>query len=439
MDPDLRRRRQEQDGRDAALEEEGPVAHPFWSERARAEVDLMRARPADLDSKGDKLPEVRVDEEEIHPAYGGEGSTGGGKGQGSPSGTLDGVSRGRTAAGEKPRDLPRIQEVETTVVEDGHPKTAPEPTDLLSMSPVKPEAFSENNSESPKPSLERPGVGLTGQPRELSAAKLVGVQNLSGSGALDSEVGGSSRAFRRPTLETSEDVGAQEVSSTTVESVSDGKVLNMSHSFSGESSGSVGVRVGRAEGASEGTAKRSILLSPEAQGSLKGLAYEISDPSDQQFEIARLRSLVEHLHDRLERAETERSTRRSRSFGSASSGRRVEDVELKGQRVNLQGSEGYPLPPVPPLPPFASEGWHSWAVSDPLQSSPDQMDFFRAPQSPVPPMDFDPSSISLSGPGAAISPSEIPAVDFGLQSSMGPPYAPHASGPTMLQGLRMPL
>ena len=302
----------------------------------------MKARPADLDLQG----EVRIDEEETHPSYD------------SASELSVGQPRGRPTTSEKPRELARIQEVEVTSGEEGTRLSSCQPPDLLSMSPEKPEASIQNKRESPKPSLEHADVGPAGQQREMSSM-LAGVQNLSGSGALDSEVGGSSKAFRHPTLET-EDVGAQEVSSTTVESVSDGKVLNTSHSFSGEASGSVGERVGRAEGASEGTARRSIPLSPEAQGSLKGLAYEILDPSDQQFEIARLRSMVEHLHDRLERAETERSTRGSRSFGSASSGRRVEDVELKGQRVNLQGSEGYPLPPVPPLPPFASEGCGLW-------------------------------------------------------------------------------
>ncbi|CAE7298434.1 unnamed protein product [Symbiodinium necroappetens] len=274
MDPTLRRRRQEPDARDVAQEEalaDGPVARPFWSDRARAEADLMRARPSDLDPMGDRLPEVRVDQVEVHPAYGGESNVGGGKGKGSPPGTLesdvlraasgraDGHSRGRNSTVEQPRDLPGIQEVESA--EDNHPAATPEPLDLLSMSPVE-QAPSENQKSSPK----HPGTlepKLTGQLRELSSAKigtLAEVQNPSGSGALDSEVGGSSRAFQRPTLETSEDVGAQEVSSTTVESVSDGKVLNMSHSFSGEASGSVG-----------------------------GLAYEISDPSEQQFEIARLR------------------------------------------------------------------------------------------------------------------------------------------------------
>ena len=180
------------------------MAHPFWSDRARAEVDLMRARPADLDLKGERLPEVRVDEEETHPAYGGEGSTGGGKGQGSPPGILHGSSRGCSAASEKPSGLPRIQEQEAATPQDVSKQATLEPTDLLSMSPVKQETLSENNLESPKPSLERPGVGLTEQPRGLSGAKLAGVQNLSGSGALDSEVGGCSRAFRRPNLETSE-------------------------------------------------------------------------------------------------------------------------------------------------------------------------------------------------------------------------------------------
>ncbi|CAE7870450.1 unnamed protein product [Symbiodinium sp. KB8] len=258
MDPTLRRRRQEPDARDVAQEEalaNGPVAHPFWSDRARAEADLMRARPSDLDPMGDRLPEVRVDQVEVHPAYGGESNVGGGKGKGSPPGTLesdvlraasgraDGHSRGRNSTVEQPRDLPKIQEVESA--EDNHPAATPEPLDLLSMSPVK-QAPSENQKSSPK----HPGTleaELTGQLRELSSAKigtLPGVQNPSGSGALDSEVGGSSRAFQRPTLETSEDVGAQEVSSTTVESVSDGKVLTMSHSFSGEASGSVGVKEG---------------------------------------------------------------------------------------------------------------------------------------------------------------------------------------------------
>ena len=428
MDPDFRKRSPEQkgregregrdgrevrEGREASSVEDGDlVAHPFWSERARAEVDLMRARPADLDLQG----EVRVDEEEIHPSYE------------NTSDLLLGQPIGRPTTSERPRELARIQEAEMTSGEEGTRVSSSQPPDLLSMSPEKPEASSQTKRESPKPSLEPSDVGPAGQQREMSSM-LAGVQNLSGSGALDSEVGGSSRAVRRSALETPEDVGAQEVSSTTVESVSDGKVLNTSHSFSGEASGSVGVRVGRAEGASEGTAKRSIPLSPEAQGSLKGLAYEISDPSDQYFEIARLRSMVEHLHDRLEKAETERSTRGSRSFGSASSGRRVEDIELKGQRVNFQSSEGYPLPPVPPLPPFASEGWHSWALSDPLQASSDPMEFLRASSSPPPPMDFDPQSISLSGPGAAISPSEVPGVDFGLQSSLGHPYVTHQSGP----------
>ena len=265
---------------------------------------------------------------------------------------------------------------------DNRPTATPEPVDLLSMSPVRTEAASENlklSSKTQKLVPSRSEVEI-GQLHELSSAKTGMLAGISGSAALDSEVGGSSRACPRPALETSEDVGAQEVSSTTVESASDGKILNTSHSFSGEASGSVGVRVGRAEGASEGTARRSTPLSPEVQGSLKGLADEISDPSHQQLEIARLRSLVEHLHDRLERAETERRTRGSRSFGSAFSGRRVEDSELKGQRVNFQSSEGYPLPPVPALPPFASQRWCSWALSDPLQSSPDQMEFIRAPQ-----------------------------------------------------------
>ncbi|CAE7937584.1 unnamed protein product [Symbiodinium sp. KB8] len=277
MDPDFRKRSPEQkgregrEGREASSVEDGDlVAHPFWSERARAEVDLMRARPADLDLQG----EVRVDEEEIHPSYE------------NTSEPLVGQSKGRSTTSERPRELARIQEVEVNSGEEGTRVSSSQPPDLLSMSPEKPEASSPTKREIPKPALEPSDVGPAGQQREMSSM-LAGVQNLSGSGALDSEVGGSSRAFRRSALETSEDAGAQEVSSTTVESVSDGKVLNTSHSFSG------------------------------AQGSLKGLAYEISDPSDQYFEIV----------------------------------------------------------------------------------SSDPMDFLRASPTPSPPMDFDPQSMSLSGPG----------------------------------------
>ncbi|OLP95354.1 hypothetical protein AK812_SmicGene22530 [Symbiodinium microadriaticum] len=378
MDPDFRKRSPEQkgregrEGREASSVEDGDlVAHPFWSERARAEVDLMRARPADLDLQG----EVRVDEEEIHPSYE------------NTSDLLLGQSKGRPITSERPRELARIQEVEVISGEEGTRVSSSQPPDLLSMSPEKPEASSQTKRESPKPSLEPSDVGPAGQQREMSSM-LAGVQNLSGSGALDSEVGGSSRAVRRSALETSEDVGAQEVSSTTVESVSDGKVLNTSHSFCGEASGSVGVRVGRAEGASEGTAKRSIPLSPEAQGSLKGLAYEISDPSDQYFEIARLRSMVEHLHDRLEKAETERSTR----------GAAISPSEVPGVDFGLQSSLG-----------------HSYATH---QSGPPNARFTSGP----------PNAHCVSGPPNALMiedgtmdfvspPAEVPSMDFGLQRS----------------------
>ena len=221
-----------------------------------------------------------------------------------------------------------------------------------------------------------------------------------------------------------------EVFTTVGDGASETRVPNRSHLEADVSSARVGTE--RAESASEGTARRSIPLSPEAQRSQKSSAYEIEDPLDQQFELARLRSLVEHLHDRLERAEADRSTRGSRSFGSVSSGRRLEEQELKGQRVNFQTSEGYPLPPVPPLPPFASEGWSSWNASDPLHPSPDlvssqgpssqsfpAVDIGASVSFPAAPsMDFGSSLSNMPGP--AFSPSEVPAMDFGLHSSQGP-------------------
>lgn len=263
--------------------------------------------------------------------------------------------------------------------ETGEGPTTYEPMDWMSMSPMKLEANLNtmmNDAKRPKlpennlpanrrPLLERePGLRSDTDEAADETSASQEVRNLSVSEVLDPRVVRASREVGPRAGDPLTSLETLEVFTTVRDGASERRVPNRSHLEADVSSARVGTE--RAESVSEGTARRSIPLSPEAQRSQKSSAYEIEDPLDHQFELARLRSLVEHLHDRLERAEADRSTRGSRSFGSASSGRRLEEQELKGQRVNFQTSEGYPLPPVPPLPPFASEGWSSWNASDPL-------------------------------------------------------------------------
>ncbi|CAE7769388.1 unnamed protein product [Symbiodinium sp. CCMP2592] len=151
--------RQEPDAQDVAQEEAlagedagSPTVHPFWSERAKAEVELQRARPSGLDAEGAKLPEVRVDEREDHPAY--EEGPGLGKGRGASappesdvlraaSGRADGHSRNKVDGASKGQEffLEQAQQIRgfKELAAQGPPKaTSPtEPLDLLSMSPVK--------------------------------------------------------------------------------------------------------------------------------------------------------------------------------------------------------------------------------------------------------------------------------------------------------------
>ncbi|CAE7349719.1 RE2 [Symbiodinium sp. CCMP2592] len=162
MDTSLRRRRQdrqEPDAQDVAQEEAlagedagSPTAHPFWSERAKAEVELQRARPSGLDAEGAKFPEVRVDEREDHPAY--EEGPGLGKGRGASappesdvlraaSGRADGHSRNKVDGSSKGPEffLEQAQQIPgfKEPAAQGPPKTTSptEPLDLLSMSPMK--------------------------------------------------------------------------------------------------------------------------------------------------------------------------------------------------------------------------------------------------------------------------------------------------------------
>ncbi|CAE7722591.1 mycC [Symbiodinium sp. CCMP2592] len=436
MDTSLRRRRSERQDPDfqdvdqaQALEaetedpasSEGPAeAHLFWSERAKAEVELQRARPQSL-REARKLPEVKVDEVVLEPDY----DLGpGGKGRGaSPvlesevvraaSGRADGHSRNKVDGVQRGQELFLEQAQHSRGFKDSlaqGPKQATkqtEPVDLLSMSPMKmtseginnprlqpptipemegPFSLPERENQSPKPSaiLDVETAGHVPMLQHgATERRQSGVQDLSNSGVPASEVGEFSRiGGPRMMLGNSAGSTLQEFSSTTGVGASEGKVLNRSHLELDSGTARVGNE--RAESVSEGTARRSIPLSPEAQKPQKSSAYEIPDPSEQHFEIVRLQSLVEHLHDRLEKAEAERSTRGSRSFGSASSGRRVEELELKGQRVNFQSEEGYPLPPEPPR-----------------QSSLD-MDFGTSVHSP------------MVFPGDM-----VPSMDFGLHSFTG--------------------
>ena len=400
MDTSLRRRRSERQDPDfqdmdqaealAAIPERDPdsppsaegvtEAHPFWSERAKAEVELQKARPQGLD-EARRIPEVKVDDTVLEPSYELES---GGKGRGAPvsSDVIRAASGRADSHGPRGRGgliQEKVEEATRMSSETAEGPTTYEPMDWMSMSPMKPEANLKtmmNDAKRPKlpendlPAnrrllLERePGLRSDTDEATDGASAAQEVRNFSVSEVLDPRVVRASREVGPRAGDPLTSLETLEVFTTVGDGASERRVPNRSHLEADVSSARVGTE--RAESASEGTARRSIPLSPEAQRSQKSSAYEIEDPLDQQFELARLRSLVEHLHDRLERAEADRSTRGSRSFGSASSGRRLEEQELKGKRVNFQTSEGYPLPPVPPLPPFASEGWSSWNASDPL-------------------------------------------------------------------------
>ena len=466
MDTSLRRRRSERQDPDfqdmdqaealAAIPERDPnsppsaegvtEAHPFWSERAKAEVELQKARPQGLD-EARRIPEVKVDDTVLEPSYELES---GGKGRGAPA-SSDVI---RAASGRADSHGPRgrggliqekVEEATSMSSETGEGPTTYEPMDWMSMSPMKLEANLNtmmNDAKRPKlpennlpanrrPLLERePGLRSDTDEAADETSASQEVRNLSVSEVLDPRVVRASREVGPRAGDPLTSLETLEVFTTVRDGASERRVPNRSHLEADVSSARVGTE--RDESVSEGTARRSIPLSPEAQRSQKSSAYEIEDPLDHQFELARLRSLVEHLNDRLERAEAERSTRGSRSFGSASSGRRLEDQEIKGQRVNFQTSEGYPLPPVPPLPPFASEGWSSWNASDPLHLSPDlvsnqgpssqslpAVDFGASVSFPAAPsMDFGSSLSNMPGP--VFSHSEVPSMDFGLHSSQGP-------------------
>ena len=125
--------------------------------------------------------------------------------------------------------------------------------------------------------------------------------------------------------------------------------------------------MGTTSGAAEGAIQPAVeALVPYEAGQLSGVQLEAVEPSELQpvqigtskpkssetrpmvfpsedhlLEITKLRSLVEHLSDRLEKFEE------GKSFGSASSGR-VKSVDLEGP---ARGSdEGTRPPQVPSLP-----------------------------------------------------------------------------------------
>ncbi|CAE7233580.1 RE1 [Symbiodinium sp. CCMP2592] len=451
MDPALRRRRQERQEQEpaspSAPEDGAPEVNPFWSEKAKMEISIQKARPLDL---------VRCDDEVLEPDYNASGK---GRGLSSSQGSSEVIKAAggqATDPGVKGRffqeQVEEIQNLrmntttsstwpEQTVLGNSVPQTHNEQPDWLTMSPLKSQQHeaSLESGEQPELATERRFVptAVRGDAPGLETAR-----DSSDSGVSVPKVAGVSRTALQAFGDSSASLEIPETSTTFGTVASDGGVPNRSNYVGEVDRSSLRVVLEGAESVSEGTARRSIPLSPEAQKSQKSSAYEIPDPSEQHFEIVRLRSLVEHLHDRLEKAEAERSTRGSRSFGSASSGHRVEELELKGQRVNFQSEEGYPLPPVPPLPPFASEGWSSWNASDPLHSTHDlvlgqepprqsslDMDFGPSVHSPMAfPGDKVPLTSTASAPGATLSPSEVPSMDFGLHSFTGPPGVQSSSG-----------
>ncbi|CAE7252251.1 RE1 [Symbiodinium sp. CCMP2592] len=354
MDTSLRRRRserQEPDAPDAAQAEalaaipekdsEGPPraeiseSHPFWSERAKAEVELQKARPKSL-NEAKKTPEVKVDEDVLEPSYEMEF---GGKGKGDPStsevvraasGLADSHgARGRGGLFQEPTG-------ESRGLLFGKPGSSgpPEPTDWMSMSPMKLEQSlkimmdgkslktSTNEPPADRRSMPELETGWRTVPEEVS--ELSGgqqVRNFSASEVLDPRVVGASRGILQDSGAGSSNQGTPEVSTTVGDGASERHCKEVYPSFSG---------------------------SPEIP----------------------------------------------------------EEFGLR---------EGYPLPPVPPLP-FASEGWSSWNVSDPLHSTHDLVILGQEPprQSSLD-MDFGPSVHSpMAFPGDM-----VPSMDFGLHSFTG--------------------